>query len=466
MLSVHTSPLDPPGGGDAGGMNVYIVETAKRLADARRRGRDLHPRHVQRPAAGGRAVARACTCGTSSPARSRGWPRPTCPPSCARSPPASCAPRSATSRAGTTSCTRTTGCPARSAGWRANGGACRWCTRRTPSPRSRTPLLADGDDPEPRARIIGEEQVVGRGRPADRLDRRRGRAARRALRRRPAHACTPSRPASTSTSSRPGAAAAARARLGLRARRAHAAVRRAHPAAEGAGRAAARRGRCCDADPELAGRLQVVVLGAPERHRARPPALPRPACATNSACTTSCSSARPRRARSSPTTTAPPTSPSCRATTSRSGWSRSSRRPAARRSPRPPSAACPPRSPTDVSGVLVDGHDPQQWAKVLADLLRTPAALRSLADGRPPARRALLLGPHRVDGLLAAYGRRSRTARPPDAGRERRCVTTDRGRRRRRRRARRARPGVAAPRRVDASPSRCPASSGSRRPAC
>jgi D-inositol-3-phosphate glycosyltransferase len=34
MLSVHTSPLDPPGGGDAGGMNVYILETAKRLADA------------------------------------------------------------------------------------------------------------------------------------------------------------------------------------------------------------------------------------------------------------------------------------------------------------------------------------------------------------------------------------------------------------------------------------------------
>jgi D-inositol-3-phosphate glycosyltransferase len=33
MLSVHTSPLDPPGGGDAGGMNVYVVETAKRLAD-------------------------------------------------------------------------------------------------------------------------------------------------------------------------------------------------------------------------------------------------------------------------------------------------------------------------------------------------------------------------------------------------------------------------------------------------
>lgn len=34
VLSVHTSPLDQPGTGDAGGMNVYIVETAKRLAAA------------------------------------------------------------------------------------------------------------------------------------------------------------------------------------------------------------------------------------------------------------------------------------------------------------------------------------------------------------------------------------------------------------------------------------------------
>src|SRR6266498_1943331 len=33
-LSVHTSPLEQPGTGDAGGMNVYIVEVAKRLAQA------------------------------------------------------------------------------------------------------------------------------------------------------------------------------------------------------------------------------------------------------------------------------------------------------------------------------------------------------------------------------------------------------------------------------------------------
>ena len=33
LLSVHTSPLEAPGGGDAGGLNVYVAETATRLAD-------------------------------------------------------------------------------------------------------------------------------------------------------------------------------------------------------------------------------------------------------------------------------------------------------------------------------------------------------------------------------------------------------------------------------------------------
>ncbi|HEU5108949.1 MAG TPA: glycosyltransferase, partial [Micromonosporaceae bacterium] len=34
IVSVHTSPLHQPGTGDAGGMNVYIVEVARRLAAA------------------------------------------------------------------------------------------------------------------------------------------------------------------------------------------------------------------------------------------------------------------------------------------------------------------------------------------------------------------------------------------------------------------------------------------------
>ncbi len=33
MISLHTSPLDQPGVGDAGGMNVYVLELAKRLAN-------------------------------------------------------------------------------------------------------------------------------------------------------------------------------------------------------------------------------------------------------------------------------------------------------------------------------------------------------------------------------------------------------------------------------------------------
>ncbi|GAA3530073.1 D-inositol-3-phosphate glycosyltransferase [Nonomuraea rosea] len=50
-ISMHTSPLDQPGTGDAGGMNVYIVESAKRLAQlgveveifTRSTARDLPP---------------------------------------------------------------------------------------------------------------------------------------------------------------------------------------------------------------------------------------------------------------------------------------------------------------------------------------------------------------------------------------------------------------------------------------
>ncbi|MEU0566412.1 D-inositol-3-phosphate glycosyltransferase [Nonomuraea sp. NPDC005983] len=50
-ISMHTSPLDQPGTGDAGGMNVYIVESARRLAElgveveifTRQTARDLPP---------------------------------------------------------------------------------------------------------------------------------------------------------------------------------------------------------------------------------------------------------------------------------------------------------------------------------------------------------------------------------------------------------------------------------------
>ena len=34
MISLHTSPLATPGVGDAGGLNVYVAELAKRLGNA------------------------------------------------------------------------------------------------------------------------------------------------------------------------------------------------------------------------------------------------------------------------------------------------------------------------------------------------------------------------------------------------------------------------------------------------
>ena len=53
VLSVHTSPLAQPGTGDAGGMNVYVLQTARSARPERYRGRDLHPGHLERPAGSG-----------------------------------------------------------------------------------------------------------------------------------------------------------------------------------------------------------------------------------------------------------------------------------------------------------------------------------------------------------------------------------------------------------------------------
>lgn len=85
MLSVHTSPLHQPGTGDAGGMNVYIVELAQRLA-----AQGIEVEIFTRATAGDLPpaveLAPASSSGTSTPAPTRAWPRRTCPPSCAPSP--------------------------------------------------------------------------------------------------------------------------------------------------------------------------------------------------------------------------------------------------------------------------------------------------------------------------------------------------------------------------------------------
>ena len=55
-----------------------------------------------------------------------------------------------------------------------------------------------------------------------------------------------------------------------------------------------------------------------------------------------------------------------------------------------------------VSGVLVDGHEPQLWAKLLGDLLRTPSASAELAAGAR-AHAEQFSWARTTDGLLAAY---------------------------------------------------------------
>ena len=117
MLSVHTSPLEQPGTGDAGGMNVYVLELSRALA-ARGARVEIFTRATSSDQAGDRRAARVPTptaaplrrrdeardvlladdvdagrrrrrswCTTCRPARSSGSTRTTCPACCAAWPP-------------------------------------------------------------------------------------------------------------------------------------------------------------------------------------------------------------------------------------------------------------------------------------------------------------------------------------------------------------------------------------------
>ncbi|SDL00638.1 D-inositol-3-phosphate glycosyltransferase [Nonomuraea maritima] len=164
-ISMHTSPLDQPGTGDAGGMNVYIVESAKRLAQlgveveifTRATARDLPP--VAELAPG--VLVRHLTAGPYEELDRRELPAQLC--------------------AFVSGVLRTEAMydPGRydlihshywlsgQVGWLAKE---RWGvplvhTMHTMA-KVKNLLLARGDKPEPQARVIGEEQVVS---VADRL---------------------------------------------------------------------------------------------------------------------------------------------------------------------------------------------------------------------------------------------------------------------------------------------------------
>ena len=86
MVSVHTSPLDQPGTGDAGGMNVYVLEVSRQLAASGWRSTSSPGRRA-RPSPTSSRSSPASSSGTSRPVRTRACPRRTCPASCAPSRP-------------------------------------------------------------------------------------------------------------------------------------------------------------------------------------------------------------------------------------------------------------------------------------------------------------------------------------------------------------------------------------------
>jgi D-inositol-3-phosphate glycosyltransferase len=158
-LSVHTSPLEQAGTGDAGGMNVYIVEMSKRLAAAgteveiftRATSRDLPPRVELAPG----VLVRHVTAGPLE-----GLPKEDLPAQL-------CAFTSGVLRAeashelGWYDLVHAHYWLSGQVGWLAKE---RWGVPLIQSMHTmakvKNSLLADGDTPEPRQRLIGEQQVV------------------------------------------------------------------------------------------------------------------------------------------------------------------------------------------------------------------------------------------------------------------------------------------------------------------
>ena len=398
MLSVHTSPLDPPGGGDAGGMNVYIVETAKRLAErgvevevfTRATSSDQPPVVTLCPGVHVRHV----TAGPFEGLRKEDLPAQLC------------AFTAGVMRAevghepGWYDLVHSHYWLSGQVGWLARE---RWGVPLVHSAhtlaRVKNLLLADGDDPEPTARIIGEEQVVAE---ADRLIASTDDEARELI---TLYGANPARvrtiaPGVDLNLFRPGSSAAARAKLGLR------------PDALTllfVGRIQPLKGpdvllhaaALLDADPALAGRLQVIVLGAPSGSGlAHPRHLESLRDALNLGDVVQFRAPAPREVvadyyRAADLTVVPSHTESFGLVALESQACGT-----------PVVAAAVGGLPTavanEVSGVLVDGHDPQLWAKVIADLLRTPSARLALAT-RARDHASRFSWDRTADGLLDTY---------------------------------------------------------------
>jgi D-inositol-3-phosphate glycosyltransferase len=164
-LSVHTSPLDQPGAGDAGGMNVYIVEVSRRLA-ARGIAVDVFTRATSSDLPPVVEMSPGVTVRHVSAGPFEGLGKDELPAQlCAFT--AAVLREEAQHERGYYDVVHSHYWLSGQVGWLASD---RWNvplihTAHTLA-KVKNEALADGDNPEPRARVIGEQQVVDQ---ADRL---------------------------------------------------------------------------------------------------------------------------------------------------------------------------------------------------------------------------------------------------------------------------------------------------------
>ena len=164
-LSVHTSPLDQPGAGDAGGMNVYVVEVSRRLAArgiaveifTRATSSDLPPVVEMVPG----VTVRHVSAGPFEGLGKDDLPAQLCAFT------AAVLREEARHEPGYYDVLHSHYWLSGQVGWLARD---RWGVPLVHSAHTlakvKNAALAEGDAPEPRARVIGEEQVVAE---ADRL---------------------------------------------------------------------------------------------------------------------------------------------------------------------------------------------------------------------------------------------------------------------------------------------------------
>jgi D-inositol-3-phosphate glycosyltransferase len=397
MLSVHTSPLECPGGGDAGGMNVYVVETAKRLAAmgveveifTRATSSEQAPVHEMSPG----VLVRHITAGPYEGLAKDDLPAQLCAFT------AGVMRAEAHHDVGWYDVIHSHYWLSGQVGWLARE---RWGVPLVHSAhtlaRVKNALLAEGDAPEPMARVIGEGQVVAE---ADRLvastqveaddlvthygaDRNRIKVI---------------APGVDLDTFSPGPQAEARRRLGLDPNRPTLLfVGRIQPlkAPDLLLRAAAR----LRSDAAFTEHLQVVVVGAASGSVAEPGWLAHLADELQLGDVVTFVPPAHRDVvadyyRAADLTVVPSYNESFGLVALESQACGT-----------PVVAAAVGGLSTAVadgiSGVLVDGHDPDQWAKVLDDLLRSPQALAGLAS-RARWHASHFSWDRTTDGLVATY---------------------------------------------------------------